>query len=105
MKKRSLVVGMVLVMTAAMASLTGCGSSKEDYLNDVEQMTENATDPSKMDMKTSEGKQLKKDLEEMQDADSDEAIDMLSDYLEDVQEFMDAAEDAGVDDEDLTGLE
>ena len=104
MKKRSLVAGLALVMTLSMSMLTGCGSSKEDYINDAEQIVENATSPSDMDMKTSEGKTLKKDLEDMMDADADDAAEMLSDYLEHVQDFIDAAEDAGVSDDDLAGL-
>lgn len=103
MKKRSLVVGLALVMAASMSLLTGCGSSKEDYINDLNEMVDNASSPSDMDMKTSEGKQLKKDLEDMLD-NPDDATDLLSDYMEHITEFGEAAEDAGVSEDDLASL-
>lgn len=93
MRKKSLVVGMVMVMSAAM--LTACGSSKEDYIADVTEISEfseavesvfesmdmdeydKALD--EMDMKTKEGKVVKEDFEEMGDLLS-EMLDMAEDW-------------------------
>lgn len=103
MKKRSLVVGLALVMAASMSLLTGCGSSKEDYINDIEELREHASSPKDMDMKTSEGKKMKADMEDMLD-NPDDAADLLEDYVEHAQDFVEAAEDAGVSEEELTDI-
>lgn len=93
MKKKILVMGMTLVMSAAM--LTACGgSSKDDYLADVKAITEfsnSATTAAAtldmdaynsalddLEMKTKEGKALKADMEEMGEILSD-AVEMMED--------------------------
>lgn len=141
MKKRTLVLGMSVIMSIAM--LTGCGNGKEDYLNDIEEITalsEVDTDTDDMeemveimkdaiddlDVSTGEGKTLKKDMAELIDytadltSDLDALANMEEDELEemqdkmdelqtkiedDVQEFLDAAEEAGVEEEDLEDLD
>ncbi len=136
MKKKSLVVGMVLAMS--FATLTACGNSKEKYLDDVKSIAEmgeafqdmeelgDFSDIVKdMDMKTKEGKEIKKDMEELagymeelsdmmenpEEADADrateiseKATELQQDVEEHVEAFEDAAKDAGVKDEDLEDL-
>ena len=140
MKKKSLVLGMVMVMSAAM--LNGCGSSKEDYIADVEAIVEFSNSAAssamsldmdaynealdEMDMKTKEGKAIKADMEDMgeiletaadmaenpSDYDADDATKLQEDMLEisekaqeDSEAFVEAAEESGVEEEDLEGLE
>ncbi len=138
MKKRVLVVGMVFALAAS--ALTACGgSSKENYLSDVqaindfgvavqemEEIADYAEAVAGMDMKTEEGKVLKEDMEEL-----GECLEQLSAMMEDlenydetaaaelqekmtdlqtkveehVEDFTDAAEKSGVDDEDLEGMD
>lgn len=140
MRKKSLVVGMVMVMSAMMLNACG-GSSKEDYIADVEAITEfsnsAATAASTLDMdaynsalddlsmKTKEGKALKADMEEMGDILSD-AVDMMENPAdvdedaanelqekmtkiaekaeEDTKAFVEAAEESGVEEEDVEDL-
>ncbi|WP_075721894.1 hypothetical protein [Roseburia sp. 499] len=140
MRKKSLVVGMVMVMSAMMLNACG-GSSKEDYIADVEAITEfsnsAATAASSLDMdaynsalddlsmKTKEGKALKADMEEMGDILSD-AVDMMENPAdvdedaanelqekmtkiaekaeEDTKAFVEAAEESGVEEEDVEDL-
>lgn len=137
MKKRTLVLGMSVIMSVAM--LTGCGTGKEDYLDDIKEITalsEVDTDTDDvaemmeimkdaiddLDVSTGEAKTLKKDMAELVDYTSDLTSDLnalanmeedeleeMQDKLEelqekieeDVQEFLDAAEEAGVEEEDL----
>lgn len=138
MKKKVLVVGMVFALAAS--ALTACGgSSKENYLSDVqaindfgvavqemEEIADYAEAVAGMDMKTEEGKVLKEDMEEL-----GECLEQLSAMMEDlenydetaaaelqekmtdlqtkveehVEDFTDAAENSGVDDEDLEGMD
>lgn len=138
MKKKVLVVGMVFALAAS--ALTACGgSSKENYLSDVqaindfgvavqemEEIADYAEAVAGMDMKTEEGKVLKEDMEEL-----GECLEQLSAMMEDlenydetaaaelqekmtdlqtkveehVEDFTDAAEKSGVDDEDLEGMD
>lgn len=140
MRKKSLVVGMVMVMSAMMLNACG-GSSKEDYIADVEAITEfsnsAATAATSLDMdaynsalddlsmKTKEGKALKADMEEMGDILSD-AVDMMENPTdvdedaanelqekmtkiaekaeEDTKAFVEAAEESGVEEEDVEDL-
>lgn len=140
MRKKSLVVGMVMVMSAMMLNACG-GSSKEDYIADVEAITEfsnsAATAATSLDMdaynsalddlsmKTKEGKALKADMEEMGDILSD-AVDMMENPTdvdedaanelqekmtkiaekaeEDTKAFVEAAEESGVEEEDIEDL-
>lgn len=140
MRKKSLVVGMVMVMSAMMLNACG-GSSKEDYIADVEAITEfsnsAATAATSLDMdaynsalddlsmKTKEGKALKADMEEMGDILSD-AVDMMENPAdvdedaanelqekmtkiaekaeEDTKAFVEAAEESGVEEEDVEDL-
>lgn len=137
MKKKSLLVGAVMVMSAMMLNACG-GPSKEDYKSDIKtlnEFTEEFTSlddmdayedaASKLEMKTEEGKVLKEDMKKLGDY-MGEMNDMMSD-LENVDEddatklqekvekleeetekhvddFEDAAKDAGVKDEDLEKL-
>lgn len=140
MKKKSLVLGMVMVMSVAM--LNGCGSSKEDYIADVEAIVEFSNSAAssamsldmdaykealdEMDMKTKEGKAIKADMEDMGEIletaadmaenpsnyDEDDATKLQEDMLEisekaqeDSEAFVEAAEESGVEEEDLEGLE
>lgn len=140
MKKRVLVTGMALAM--AMAMLTGCGNAKSDYEADVKALT-SYTDSEQLDtedldkmvdqmqdlvsdlsMKTSEGKDVKKGLQNMVDATEDlvnllsddepdeDKMTELSDKIQDatdeaqdkLKDFKKAAEDAGVSDDLLDEL-
>lgn len=130
MKKRIMVTVMALMLSISM--LAGCGgSSKDDYLNDFNEiaefyqdMADISDDPDEiasllkdMNVKTSEGKAMKDDFQELvnimntmlenQD-DADvlmKALGDLSDLYESIEEhaenFVDAAEKAGVSDDDL----
>lgn len=131
---------MVMVMSAMMLNACG-GSSKEDYIADVEAITEfsnsAATAATSLDMdaynsalddlsmKTKEGKALKADMEEMGDILSD-AVDMMENPAdvdedaanelqekmtkiaekaeEDTKAFVEAAEESGVEEEDIEDL-
>lgn len=130
MKKRIMVTVMALMLSISM--LAGCGgSSKDDYLNDLNEIAEFyqdmagiSDDPGEMasllkdmNVKTSEGKAMKDDFQELinimntmlenQD-DADvlmKALGDISDLYESIEKhaenFVDAAEKAGVDDDDL----
>ncbi len=137
MKKRTLVLGMAVVMSMAM--ITGCGSNKDDYVNDIEEiaaLSELDTDTDDMnammdtmkeaiddlDVSTAEGKDIKKDMADLIDLTSDlvtdldaladmdeeeleemqtEMEELQSKIEEDVEAFVEAAEEAGVDEDDL----
>lgn len=101
MKKRSLVAGLALVMALSMSMLTGCGSSKEDYIHDAKELVENIMTPKDMDMKTSEGKQLKEDYQDAIENPEDADLEKLE---KDSKDFEEAARDAGVEDDDLADL-
>lgn len=141
MKKRAVVLGMAMVMSMAM--VTGCGSSKEDYLNDMEAFTslselEVDTDDAEelmeimteavdnLDISTDEGKTIKEDMQELvkmtnnlvsnQDDFAnmdDEEVEEIQTEMEEVQErikegvelFLEAAEEAGVEEEDLEAFD
>ncbi len=130
MKKRFLVT--ITALAFSMSVLSGCGVTAEDYEDDYETLNKVSEDMQEldstvdgaeefidmvddMDMKTKEGKTLKKDLEKfsskyydfteaLEDDDTDtmteitESIESLYDDLEEHEEaFHDAAEEAGVD--------
>lgn len=93
MRKKLLVVGMVLAMSAT--ALTACGNDKENYLSDVqaindfgvavqeiEEIADYADAVAEMDMKTAEGKVLKEDMEEL-----GECLEQLSDMMEDMENY------------------
>lgn len=109
MKKRTLVLGMAVVMSMAM--VTGCGSNKDDYVNDIEEiaaLSELDTDTDDMnammdtmkeaiddlDVSTAEGKDIKKDMADLIDltsdlvADLDALADMDEEELEEMQTEM-----------------
>lgn len=137
MRKKNFVAGIVLALSLSV--LTACGgSSKEDYLSDVEaisaygeamseveDMADFADAAKDLDVKTAEGKELKKDLEQLgdymtefsdmlEDIDNvdEDAMEELSNKVTELQEtveehaqdFQDAAEKAGVSEEDIEDL-
>lgn len=136
MRKKSLVVGMILAMS--FATLTACGDSKQKYLDDVkaisemgdafqdmEELGDFSDIVDDMDVKTKEGKEIKKDMEELagymeelsdmmddpENADtdraaeiSDKATELQKDVEDHVKAFEDAAKDAGVKDKDLEDI-
>lgn len=105
MKKKILLLGMTVTMSMAM--LAGCGTSAEDYENDINEFAklsevEDSDDVAQMvddminaiddlDIKTSEGKDVQKAMKEMMDytgemmGDLDELINMEEDELEKMQ--------------------
>ena len=138
MKKR--ILATVTALTLVFAMLTGCGgTSKDDYLDDIEEISslsdaDISSDPEEMaddlndilkdlKLKTPEGKDIKKDLQDMvdildkmvkniDDLDEDDAEEMYNDMMEiyndledHVNDFIEAAEDAGVDDDDVEDLD
>lgn len=137
MRKKNFVAGIVLALSVSVLAACG-GGSKQDYLSDieaisaygetmseVEDMTDFADAAKDLDVKTAEGKVLKKDLEQLGDY-MTEFSDMMEDIenvdeaaMEDLsnkmtelqetveehaQDFVDAAEKAGVSDEDVEDL-
>lgn len=97
MRKKSLIAGMVMVMSAMMLNACG-GPSKADYKADIETLNtfsedvvsaadaeEYADAATKMEMKTEEGKVLKEDMEE------------LGDYLSELTEMMEDLDNVDVD--------
>lgn len=99
----------------AMEDLMGYDYEDEDELNDM--IAEIKSAIKKFKPNTSEGENLKSDLDEMVDIledmmknldDEDEVLDLydelqdvLEDYMEHLNDFYDAAEDAGVEEADL----
>lgn len=133
MRKRMTAAAAALTLIFAM--LTGCGgTSKNDYLNDVEEFAtlnnaDISSDPEEMaddisaalkdlKLKTPEGKAVKEDMEQlidlldkitknMDDLDEDIYNDMLEIYEnieKDMEDFVNAAEEAGVDEDDVEAL-
>lgn len=139
MKKKFLVVAMTFVLAITMLAGCGGGTSKKDYLNDLEELVNvsdvdvDTDDPDEMidsmndlikglKMSTPEGKKIKSDMQElvkllekmakMEDADYDEIMEIYSDYMDlvskledDFEKFGEAAEDAGVDEDDLEDMD
>lgn len=144
MKKKIMALGMALLLTTGM--LAGCGdnNSKEDYLADIEafsnldtgddtdaenlvsRMEELENVVSKINVKTAEGKDVKKSMKEMVSftagllgdlekflamdeeelAKEQEKLDNLTEELdEDVEEFKEAAKEAGVSEEEIDKMD
>lgn len=93
MRKKFLLAGMVLAMSAT--ALTACGNNKEDYLNDLqeindfgvamqemEEISDYADAIAEMEVKTAEGKVIKEDMEEMGDY-----LEQLNDMMEDLENY------------------
>lgn len=137
MRKRIMVTVMALMLSISM--LAGCGgSAKDDYLSDITEIAEFSQgfenisdDPAEMvgavetllkdlNVKTSEGKAIKDDYQEMVDIlntmlnnqdDADALMEALGNLTtiygkieDDAEKFVDAAEKAGVDEDDIEEL-
>lgn len=119
MKKKTLALGLAAVLTMSM--LTGCGASKEDYENDMKEITEGFTEMATasdqdamkdvvddIEVSTSQGKAIKKDLKKMAEADEDIAEDkaekMIEDLGDDIDAFVEAAEKKEVSGEEIAAF-
>lgn len=133
MKKRIMATVMALALSVSLLAGCG-GTSEKDYLKDAKEIVEAAegmenlsSDPKdgvkelkaivkSMKVRTPEGKQLKADLKKMSNAasklskndnDEDAMKDFLEaskDFVDHMVKFMEAAEEAGVDQKDLADL-
>lgn len=139
--KRFMAMTMAMVMCVAM--LAGCGgSSKDNYLNDLQEIVDMYSELSNLSfddydqivsdmesaikglsMKTSEGKAIKSDLQDMVDVledvvaamedfdletitEASERMDKISESADEHMEaFLEAAEKAGVSEDDLDSLD